>query len=124
MKRHGWRTHLWVGVRFLLSKFVNRAPTAKAMGHPMVSDSSFILPRSSFPPYTSATMLKRRKIRELAMQILFLWDTQQERNDELAGRVVGEAEIDDETRRQALEMADGTWKAREAIDAWIERLAP
>ena len=69
-------------------------------------------------------MLKRRKIRELAMQILFLWDTQQERNDELAGRVVGEAEIDDGTRRQALEMADGTWKARETIDAWIERLAP
>ena len=49
---------------------------------------------------------KKSKIRELAMQILFLWDTQQERNDELAGRVVGEAEIDDETRRQALEMAD------------------
>ena len=36
-------------------------------------------------------MLKRRKIRELAMQILFLWDTHQERNEDLARAKVAAA---------------------------------
>jgi len=69
-------------------------------------------------------MLKRRKIREIAMQILFLWDTQQERQAESADRVAADATEDEETRRQAMEMAEGTWAQRETIDAWIERLAP
>jgi N utilization substance protein B len=69
-------------------------------------------------------MLKRRKIRELAMQILFLWDTQQERNDQLAQPILEEGTEDHETRRQALEMADGAWNQRQTIDPWIERLAP
>jgi N utilization substance protein B len=69
-------------------------------------------------------MLKRRKIREIAMQILFLWDTQQERQAESADRVAADATEDEETRRQAIEMANGTWEQRETIDAWIERLAP
>jgi N utilization substance protein B len=69
-------------------------------------------------------MLKRRKIRELAMQILFLWDTQQERNEELARGVGAEPGEDPETRRQAMEMAAGTWEQRDSIDRWIERLAP
>jgi N utilization substance protein B len=69
-------------------------------------------------------MLNRRKIREIAMQILFLWDTQQERQAESADRVAADATEDAETRRQAIEMAEGTWAQRETIDAWIERLAP
>src|SRR5215213_3425264 len=69
-------------------------------------------------------MLKRRKIRELAMQILFLWDTQQDRNEELARGVGAEPDEDPETRRQAMEMAGGTWDQRESIDRWVERLAP
>jgi N utilization substance protein B len=69
-------------------------------------------------------MLKRRKIRELAMQILFLWDTQQERTSESADRVAADATEDHETRRQAIEMAAGTWDQRASIDPWIERLAP
>jgi N utilization substance protein B len=69
-------------------------------------------------------MLKRRKIRELAMQILFLWDTQNERNEELARGVGAEPEEDPETRRPAMEMAAGTWEQRESIDRWVERLAP
>jgi N utilization substance protein B len=69
-------------------------------------------------------MLKRRKIRELAMQILFLWDTQQERNEEMARGVGAEPNEDPETRRQATEMAAGTWEQRESIDRWVERLAP
>jgi N utilization substance protein B len=69
-------------------------------------------------------MLNRRKIRELAMQILFLWDTQQERTSESADRVAADATEDHETRRQAIEMASGTWEQRATIDTWIERLAP
>jgi N utilization substance protein B len=69
-------------------------------------------------------MLKRRKIRELAMQILFLWDTQQERNEDLARTVDPTPDEDPVTRRQAIDMADGTWNQRQSIDQWIERLAP
>jgi N utilization substance protein B len=69
-------------------------------------------------------MLKRRKIRELAMQILFLWDTQQERNEDLARTVDPTPDDDPVTRRQAIDMADGTWNQRQTIDQWIERLAP
>jgi N utilization substance protein B len=69
-------------------------------------------------------MLNRRKIRELAMQILFLWDTQQERTPESADRVAADATQDHEIRRQAIEMADGAWNQRQTIDPWIERLAP
>ena len=69
-------------------------------------------------------MLKRRKIRELAMQILFLWDTQQERNEDLARTVDPTPDEDPVTRRQAIDMADGTWNQRQSIDQWLERLAP
>jgi transcription antitermination protein NusB len=69
-------------------------------------------------------MLHRRKIREIAMQILFLWDTQQERQADSADRVAADATEDAETRRQAIEMAEGTWGQRETIDQWIERIAP
>ena len=69
-------------------------------------------------------MLKRRKIRELAMQILFLWDTQQDANEEVARIVADENSDDPELRRIAAEMAKGTWEQRATIDPWIERLAP
>jgi N utilization substance protein B len=69
-------------------------------------------------------MLNRRKIRELAMQILFLWDTQQERNEDLARTVDPTPDEDPVTRRQAIDMADGTWNQRQSIDGWLERLAP
>ncbi len=69
-------------------------------------------------------MLKRRKIRELAMQVLFLWDTAQQRDDEAAKVLVEEAIDDETTRSLALEMAAGAWEKRGEFDAWIERLAP
>jgi len=69
-------------------------------------------------------MLNRRKIRELAMQILFLWDTQQERNEDLAHTVAPTPEEDPVTRRQAIDMAEGAWEQRPTIDQWVERLAP
>jgi transcription antitermination protein NusB len=69
-------------------------------------------------------MLKRRKIRELAMQILFLWDTQQDASEESAQLVANDASDDPETRLLGMEMAKGAWEQRGTIDPWIERLAP
>jgi N utilization substance protein B len=69
-------------------------------------------------------MLNRRKVRELAMQILFLWDTNQEKNEELAQKVAAESTDDPDARRLALETAAGTWEQRASIDQWLERLAP
>ena len=83
-----------------------------------------MIARAHTVPILCQTMLKRRKIRELAMQILFLWDTQQEQTSESADRVAADATEDHETRRQAIEMAGGTWAQRDSIDTWIERLAP
>ena len=69
-------------------------------------------------------MLKKRKARELAMQVLFLWDTNGANDNALAAQVVEEGATDDGTRRQALKMAAEAWNGREVADNWIERLAP
>jgi N utilization substance protein B len=69
--------------------------------------------------------VNRRRARELAMQVLFLWDTHGGSDPLLAAQVgEGDAGLDDETRRESLRMAGDAWAAREAMDKWIERLAP
>jgi transcription antitermination protein NusB len=67
---------------------------------------------------------KRRKTRELAMQTLFLWDTQGQAEPAQANQFLEDASQDHDLRRAALEMANGVWGQRESIDKWIERLAP
>jgi N utilization substance protein B len=69
-------------------------------------------------------MLKKRKVRELAMQILFLWDTQDDADRALADQVVMDGADDAEIRSAALEMAGKTWEQRKAIDERVERIAP
>jgi N utilization substance protein B len=70
-------------------------------------------------------MPSRRRGRELAMQVLFLWDTHGENDPILAAQVGGDdASVDDDVRREGLRMATEAWNARAAMDAWIERLAP
>ena len=69
-------------------------------------------------------MPSRTKARELAMQLMFLWDTNGEKDDALTDQVVRDAHVDDEERRLALQMASDAWTARETSDAWIARLAP
>jgi N utilization substance protein B len=70
-------------------------------------------------------MSSKRKIRELAMQALFLWDNNGERDTDLARPLLEEGAPDDESVRQAaLQMASSTWEQRAAIDAQVERLAP
>ncbi|HXE54099.1 MAG TPA: transcription antitermination factor NusB [Tepidisphaeraceae bacterium] len=69
-------------------------------------------------------MLRKRKTRELAMQSLFLWDTNGERDVDLARPIVEEGTDDAEIRQSALEMAAGAWDQREIIDQRVERVAP
>jgi transcription antitermination protein NusB len=70
-------------------------------------------------------MTGRRKVRELAMQVLFLWDTNGESDPLLAAQVAGDdRDVTDEMRRDALRLATDAWAARESSDSWIARLAP
>lgn len=68
--------------------------------------------------------MNRRKIRELAMQVLFLWDTQNQSDTDQAHQATVETESDDSRRRQSIDMAHKTWEQRESIDRWIEKHAP
>ena len=69
-------------------------------------------------------MSKKRKARELAMQVLFLWDTNGDNNDVVAAQVVNDGTDDDDVRRDALAMAAAAWNGREVADRWVVRLAP
>jgi transcription antitermination factor NusB len=69
-------------------------------------------------------MLKRHKSRELAMQVLFLWDSHGDENADTARQVVADGADDEAVRRDATDMATGTWSQREMIDARVERVAP
>jgi N utilization substance protein B len=69
-------------------------------------------------------MLRKRKTRELAMQVLFLWDSNGDQDAELARRITDEGTDDQTIRQSALEMAGGTWEQRASIDQQVERLAP
>jgi transcription antitermination protein NusB len=70
-------------------------------------------------------MTGRHRIRELAMQVLFLWDTNGESDPLLAAQVAADDQsVTDELRRDALRLATDAWNARESSDSWIARLAP
>lgn len=69
-------------------------------------------------------MLKKRKIRELAMQVLFAWDVQGAADKESAGRIVEEGAAEADVRARAMEMALGVWDHRAEYDQRMERLAP
>jgi transcription antitermination protein NusB len=70
-------------------------------------------------------MASPARARELAMQVLFLWDTLGEPDPALAAQVQTEDKhIDDATRRLGLQMAADAWNARQIADDWLERLAP
>jgi N utilization substance protein B len=67
---------------------------------------------------------RKSKIRELAMQILFLWDTQNASDEGMARQVTSDASEDVELRESALEMANSAWEHRQTADRWVERVAP
>jgi N utilization substance protein B len=66
----------------------------------------------------------RHKLRELAMQVLFLWDSHGDNDAALAAQAADAGLLDDEARRESLRMASEAWNAREAADQWVARLAP
>jgi transcription antitermination protein NusB len=68
--------------------------------------------------------VNKRKIRELAMQILFLWDTQNNSDAGMARQVTADATEDVDLREKALEMAASAWEHRATADRWVERVAP
>ena len=58
------------------------------------------------------------------MQIVYLWDTHGSDDREMAVQSMVLGTSDDELRKAAMEMAQGTWDQRATIDAQVERLAP
>ena len=67
---------------------------------------------------------KKRKMRELAMQVLYAWDATGSDDPEVARQIIAQGSEDVGERRGGLEMATGAWGRREASDQWVERLAP
>jgi N utilization substance protein B len=70
-------------------------------------------------------VIAKRKSREIALQVLFLWDANGAPDEEMALRLTHDASPDDvDVRLRALEWAKGAWNSRGTIDAQLERLAP
>src|SRR3954470_22822953 len=79
---------------------------------------------SSNPVPAAPTLSKRRKTREVAMQVLFVWDANGENDPDVARKAAAQATDDEAVRNAAVEMARQAWLGRETSDAWVERLAP
>ena len=67
---------------------------------------------------------KKRKVREMAMQVMFLWDTHASPDELMARQVTHDASDDPVLRQQAIESAKAAWEQRDAADRWVERIAP
>jgi N utilization substance protein B len=69
-------------------------------------------------------MLNKRKARELAMQSMFLWDTNGSRDVDQARQVIADGSEDADVRERAMSMATAAWEQKEIIDQRVERVAP
>jgi transcription antitermination protein NusB len=69
-------------------------------------------------------MLNRRRIRERALQVLFVWDAHAASDAQMASQVAHDLSEDTVIRQRGVEMAQGAWDARDMADKWVERLAP
>lgn len=69
-------------------------------------------------------MTPKHRIRTLALQTLFMWDSNGARDDEQARSAIGAEESDPELRDRAVELAAKAWDNRGRSDQWVERLAP
>jgi N utilization substance protein B len=67
---------------------------------------------------------KKTQVRQLALQLLFLFDAHGGVDEQMALTATHDASDDPVTRMRAMDMARGAWEQRETNDAWIERLAP
>lgn len=69
-------------------------------------------------------MIRARKVREIALQILFAWDAAGDAEEKVALHIAMDASQDANTRLRALEAANKTWEYRAQADEWVERIAP
>ncbi len=70
------------------------------------------------------SMIRARKVREIALQILSAWDSAGEADEKTSMQIAADATDDATTRMRAYEAANKTWEYRAQADAWVERLAP
>jgi N utilization substance protein B len=69
-------------------------------------------------------MSQMHKTRELAMQVLFLWDANSNIDLALGLQATDDGKTEEAARMRSVQMAAGAWSQRETIDAWVERIAP
>lgn len=67
---------------------------------------------------------RRRKTREIAMQILFAWDSHGGEDMGMAHTIAAGGSADDEALKAAVEIAKATWDQLPTLDQWLERLTP
>src|SRR5262249_43518374 len=69
-------------------------------------------------------MLRSTQIRQLALQLLFLFDAHGAIDEAMAAQAAADGSEDIDTRERALEAAKGAWDNRQLSGDWVERLAP
>ena len=69
-------------------------------------------------------MSRKSQTRQIAMQLLFLFDAHGSVDRDMASQAAHDASDDPLTRQSATDMAVGAWENREVADPWVERLAP
>lgn len=69
-------------------------------------------------------MSAKHKVRELAMQLLFVWDANGAADLDAAPQVLEQRGENDQIKQQAITMARAVWEARALSDACVQRLAP
>ena len=95
-----------------------------AVGVPILGTMTQDRPRTmSTTPRTPRT-IRRHRARELAMQVLFFWDTHGAADQQGAWRLVAQDAQADSIGKKAMEIATAAWEDRLAADRWVERLAP
>jgi transcription antitermination protein NusB len=67
---------------------------------------------------------QKHKIRELAMQILYQWDFNNDADDPRARESLGQSGAKPEVAERALAYAHGAWDYRLSADEHLNRLAP
>src|SRR4051812_43055747 len=70
------------------------------------------------------TVKERKRVRELAMQVLFAWDAAGQADEGSARQIAQDGSDNPEVREGATELARRTWEQREMIDQRLERFAP
>jgi transcription antitermination protein NusB len=69
-------------------------------------------------------MKQKRKTRQLAMQVLYLWDCQHQADRALGAQAVADGSDEADVREEAVQMAWDAWEFHAAADEWVSRLAP